>query len=120
MTAVADQFEYVVGIDTHARTHTYCLIHAPTGSHIDTAMFPTSTSGNNRAVGWITRRSKGATILAAVEGTSSYGASITDCSPRAESRSPRFVLVLGDHMLQQGNRIRLMPRLLPASPSVKT
>ena len=77
VTLVAEQFEHVVGIDTHARTHTYCLVHAPTGTLIDTAAFPTSPTGNTRAVSWIARRSKGTAILAAVEGTSSYGASIT-------------------------------------------
>lgn len=77
MTLVADKFEYVVGIDTHARTHTYCLVHAHTGAVINTAVFPTSAAGNARAVNWIARRSHGTTALAAVEGTSSYGASIT-------------------------------------------
>lgn len=74
---VAEQFEHVVGIDTHARTHTYCLIHARTGALIDTATFPTSAAGNARAVSWIARRAHGTSVLAGVEGTSSYGASIT-------------------------------------------
>lgn len=77
MTLVAEQFEHVVGVDTHARTHTYCLVHAATGARVDTATFPTSAAGNARAVSWIARRSKGTTVLAAVEGTSSYGARIT-------------------------------------------
>ena len=77
MTLVAEQFEHVVGVDTHARTHTYCLVHAATGARVDTATFPTSAAGNARAVSWIARRSKGTTVLASVEGTSSYGARIT-------------------------------------------
>lgn len=76
MTIVAETVEHVVGIDTHARTHTYCLVHARTGAVIDTATFPTSKTGNARAISWITRRSLGS-VLAAVEGTSSYGAGIT-------------------------------------------
>jgi transposase len=76
MAIVADLFEHVVGIDTHARTHTYCLIHSRTGSVIDTATFPTSKAGNARAISWVLRRTQGS-VLAAVEGTSSYGASIT-------------------------------------------
>lgn len=76
MTTVADQFEHVVGIDTHARTHTYCLVETRTGGTIDTATFPTTTAGTNRAISWIARRSHGTATLAAIEGTSSYGAGI--------------------------------------------
>ena len=76
MTIVAETVEHVVGIDTHARTHTYCLLHARTGAVIDTATFPTSKAGNARAVDWIGRRSQGS-VLAAIEGTSSYGAGIS-------------------------------------------
>lgn len=76
MTIVAELFEHVVGVDTHARSHTYCLVHARSGAVIDTAAFPTSKAGNSRAVAWILRRSQGS-VLAAVEGTSSYGAGIT-------------------------------------------
>lgn len=76
MTIVAELFEHVVGIDTHARSHTYCLVHARSGAVIDTASFPASKAGNARAVAWIVRRSQGS-VLAAVEGTSSYGAGIT-------------------------------------------
>lgn len=77
MVLVTDQFEYVVGIDTHARTHTYCLIRAQDGAVISTATFPTSSAGNARAVNWIGRRSQHTAVLAAAEGTSSYGSSIT-------------------------------------------
>lgn len=56
MTIVAQLFEHVVGIDTHARTHTYCLLAAATGAVIDTAVFPTTKAGNARAVTWIVRR----------------------------------------------------------------
>jgi transposase len=76
MAIVAELFEHVVGIDTHARTHTYCLIACATGAVIDTAEFPTSKAGNARAISWIVRRTQGS-VLAAVEGTSSYGAGIT-------------------------------------------
>ena len=77
MSIVAETVEHVVGIDTHARTHTYCLVHARSGAVIDTATFPTSKSGHARAIGWIVRRCEGTVVLAAVEGTSSYGTGIT-------------------------------------------
>ena len=76
MSIVAETVEHVVGIDTHARTHTYCLIAAATGAVIDTATFPTTKAGNARAIGWIVRRGQGS-VLAAIEGTSSYGAGIS-------------------------------------------
>ncbi|MBL8929287.1 MAG: IS110 family transposase [Kineosporiaceae bacterium] len=76
MSIVAQLFEHVVGIDTHARTHTYCLLTAATGAVIDTETFPTTASGNARAISWILRRTSGS-VLAVVEGTSSYGAGIT-------------------------------------------
>lgn len=76
MAIVAELFEHVVGIDTHARTHTYCLITCATGAVADTATFPASKAGQVRALSWIARRSRDS-VLAAVEGTSSYGATIT-------------------------------------------
>jgi transposase len=76
MSIVAEQFDHVVGIDTHARTHTYCVVHSRTGAVVDSATFPTSAAGCQRALAWIRRRAS-TTVLAAVEGTSSYGAGIT-------------------------------------------
>lgn len=76
MCTVAEQYEHIVGIDTHARSHTYCLINARTGAALESAVFPTTPAGNSRAISWIFRRTQGS-VLVAVEGTSSYGAAIT-------------------------------------------
>lgn len=76
MTIVAEKYDYVIGIDTHARTHTYAIINTHTGTREACQSFPTSTAGMNRALAWITKRTTG-TLLAAVEGTRSYGATIT-------------------------------------------
>jgi len=75
-TIVADKFDHVVGVDTHARTHTYCVVHSRTGAVVDTATFPSSLPGCQRALAWVRRRTTGS-VLAAVEGTSSFGAGIT-------------------------------------------
>ncbi|WP_044496533.1 hypothetical protein [Nesterenkonia massiliensis] len=56
MVSVVEAFDYVVGVDTHARTHTYCLIQTRTGAVIDSAQFPASKPGNERAISWIQRR----------------------------------------------------------------
>ncbi len=75
MAIIADTYDHIVGVDTHARTHTYCVLRAKTGAVIDTATFPASAAGINRALTWVTRRTSG-TVFAAVEGTSSYGATL--------------------------------------------
>ncbi|MDQ0079669.1 IS110 family transposase [Arthrobacter oryzae] len=77
MAIIAEEFEFVVGVDTHARTHTFTAVHASTGAVVDTAVFPATSAGMDRAITWIRRRTGGETVFAAVEGTSSYGARLT-------------------------------------------
>lgn len=76
MTMVTEKYEYVIGIDTHARTHTYAIINTRTGARERCEAFPVSLSGMKRAISWIGRNTTGE-VLAAVEGTRSYGSSIT-------------------------------------------
>jgi transposase len=76
MAVIADTYDHTVGVDTHARTHTYCVICAKTGAVIDTATLPASSACINRALAWVARRASG-TVFAAVEGTSLYGATLT-------------------------------------------
>lgn len=75
MTIVAEKYDYFIGIDTHARTHTYAIINTRTGSREACQAFPVSTQGINRAITLIHRKTQGQRI-AAVEGTRSYGATI--------------------------------------------
>ena len=77
MAIIAEEFEFVVGVDSHARTHTFTAVHAPTGAVVDTATFPATSAGMDRAITWIRRRTGGERVFAAVEGTSSYGARLT-------------------------------------------
>ena len=76
MTIVAEKYDYVMGVDTHARTHTYAIIHAATGACAVTETFPTTPAAIARALAWARRNTSGS-VLAAVEGTSSYGAGLT-------------------------------------------
>lgn len=39
---VSAQSEFVIGVDTHAATHTFALIAAATGAHLAHAEFPTT------------------------------------------------------------------------------
>ena len=76
MTTVADQYDYVVGVDTHAGTHTCAVLAAGTGRTVDSMRFPASAPGLSRALAWIHRRADGR-VLVAIEGTGSYGANLT-------------------------------------------
>ncbi|OLT38867.1 IS110 family transposase [Saccharomonospora sp. CUA-673] len=76
MARVSELFDHVVGVDTHAKSNTFALLETRTGAVTATAVFPTSTAGNRRAAQWVLRNG-GGSVLAAVEGTSSYGSSIT-------------------------------------------
>lgn len=76
MSIVAEKFSFVVGIDTHAKTHTFAIINSITGEEIANETFPVTVPGGRRALSWIQRRCQGSTekILLTMEGTGSYGA----------------------------------------------
>ncbi|WP_157129590.1 IS110 family transposase, partial [Nocardia amamiensis] len=76
MACIAELYDYVIGADTHARTHMFVIIETRTGAVTDSGEFPTHRAGLARAIAWIGRRTTG-TVFAAVEGTSSYGAGLT-------------------------------------------
>lgn len=76
MTMVTEKYAYVIGIDTHARTHTYAVVNTRTGTREHCEAFPVNTAGMRRAIAWIGRCATGE-VFAAVEGTRSYGSSIT-------------------------------------------
>ena len=77
---VAETYRYIVGVDTHAATHSYAIVCAPNGALIDQASFPTTPAGLRRARDWIGRRTGGDLdgVLVAAEGTGSYGAVLGD------------------------------------------
>lgn len=79
MSIVADKYRFVIGVDTHSRTHQYAIIAAATGQAVDQAEFATHPAGLRRAVAWIGRRTDGDldAVLVSVEGTGSYGAQLT-------------------------------------------
>ena len=78
MTIVAEAYDYVVGVDTHAATHQFAVLEAGTGRVLDQAEFPTSRAGLARAASWIGRRTGGAVAhtLVSAEGTGTYGAQL--------------------------------------------
>lgn len=96
---VADLYRYVVGVDTHAATHSYAIIAAPNDALVDQATFPTTPAGLRRARDWIGRRTDGDLdgVLISAEGTGSYGA------------------VLGDVLAEAGYRVVEAPHTAPRS-----
>lgn len=53
-TTVADRYDFVVGIDTHARQHVLAILTSA-GRLVQTQQFSTSPAGLDRALAWITR-----------------------------------------------------------------
>ncbi|WP_104133853.1 hypothetical protein [Cryobacterium sp. Y62] len=45
MSIVADHYRTVVGVDTHAATHTYAVVESPSGKLLDQKTFPTTPAG---------------------------------------------------------------------------
>lgn len=75
MAIVSHVFDYVVGVDTHARTHMFYIVEAATGARQTADQFPATAAGMKRAQAWIGRHTQGK-VLAAIEGTGSYGAQL--------------------------------------------
>jgi len=79
-TIVAHTHPFVIGVDTHARTHTYAVLTAA-GQHLGTETFPNTAAGRSRAIAWAGRRASGvADVLWVVEGAGSYGAQLIGAS----------------------------------------
>ncbi|QGN33550.1 IS110 family transposase [Microlunatus sp. Gsoil 973] len=75
MTIVAYSHPFVVGVDTHARSHTLAVVVAVTGELIATDQFPATDAGMDRAVAWAARRTGGdLATLWVIEGVATYGA----------------------------------------------
>lgn len=76
---VAHTYRFVVGVVTHAATHSYAIVDSA-GALLDEQAFPTTPAGLGRARDWIARRSDGDLdgVLVAAEGTGSYGAVLAE------------------------------------------
>jgi len=84
MTIVAHAHPFVIGVDTHARTHTLAVLVAATGETIATEQFPATDAGMSRAVAWAARRTDGElATLWVIEGVATYGAQLASAVQRA-------------------------------------
>jgi len=74
MTIVAHEYQFVVGVDTHAGRHAFSIVETRTQTEIDEAEFPVTPAGFARAIAWIRRRTNhDSKLLVSMEGTGSFG-----------------------------------------------
>lgn len=86
MTIVADAYRFVVGVDTHARTHSYGVISTATGAVVAQITLPTTVTGITRALAWITHHTGDQSVVISAEGTGSYGAGLARAASAAGYR----------------------------------
>ena len=70
--------QFVIGVDTHAATHSLALVIAATGAVVDQAVFPNTPPGLGRALTWIISRIVEQSALVVIEGAGSYGAGLAE------------------------------------------
>ena len=73
---VSELYTFVIGVHTHAATHSFALVNATNGGIIDQGVFPTSPAGLARACTWITCRIDEKSALVVIEGAGSFGAGL--------------------------------------------
>lgn len=78
MPIVAEEYTFVIGVDTHAATHSLALVIASTGAVVDRSVFPNTPAALDRASTWIIGRIDGQSALVLIEGVGSYGAGLAD------------------------------------------
>lgn len=75
MAIVAQTHPFIIGVDTHARTHTYAVLSATTGELLAAQEFPTTPAGIKRALSWAARRTGGdLATLWVIECIATFGA----------------------------------------------
>ncbi len=95
---LADELDYVVGVDTHREEHVLAVLAAATGAVVARKVLRASASGYREALGFAEQQAPGARAWA-IEGAGHYGAglarfladrseTVLECSraPRAERR----------------------------------
>lgn len=102
MTIVAHSRPFVIGVDTHAKTHIYAVVETGSGQLLGCQQFPTTPPGITRAIRWAGRLTRGEVdTLWSIEGVATYGARLaraaTDSgyevgeAPRISARTRRGV-----------------------------
>jgi transposase len=82
---LADELDYVVGVDPHRDTHALVIVHAATGVAVFGAEVAASERGYVQALRLAEREAPGRRAWA-IEGTGSYGAGLARCLARRGER----------------------------------
>jgi transposase len=73
---LADQLDYVVGVDPHRDSHALAVVHVPTGAVVFETTVAASVKGYAEALRIVDSHASGRRVFA-VEGTGSFGAGLT-------------------------------------------
>src|SRR2546427_2201886 len=87
---LADQVDYVVGVDPHRDSHALAVVHAVSGAVVFEATVVACSDGYAQALALVDRHAPGRRAFA-VEGTGSFGAGLT-----------RFLSGRGERVLEVG------------------
>ncbi len=113
---LADQLDYIVGVDPHRDVHAVAVVHVLSGAVVFEANVASSSDGYAHALALVEAHSRGRRALA-IEGTGSFGAGLT-----------RFLTGKGERVLEAGrlrrerrsggktdplDAVRALPQALP-------
>lgn len=76
MSMLADEVDYVIGVDTHRDTNTAAVVDAATGAALADLQCTTDALGYKRLLAFANRHSNARRVWA-IEGTGSYGSGLT-------------------------------------------
>lgn len=76
MAILADQVDYVIGVDTHRDAHSAAIVAALTGTVTNTTAIPADAFGNKRVLRFATLHAPGRRVWA-IESSGSYGSGLT-------------------------------------------
>jgi transposase len=96
---LADQLDYVVGVDTHRDEHVLAVVAAATGAVLASWAVRANAAGYREALGVAGETTSGARVWA-IEGTGSYGAGLT-----------QFLAARGETVLELGRTPKAERRL---------
>jgi hypothetical protein len=85
---LADQLDYIVGVDPHRDSHALAIVHVQSGAVVFEAMVLANSDGYAEALRLVEERASGRRAFA-VEGTGSFGAGLT-----------RFLIGRGEQVLE--------------------
>lgn len=77
MPIVAEHYEFVIGVDTHAASHAFAAIQADNSAITGQGQFPVTDAGLSQAVAWAARlTTRAESVIVVVEGVGAYGAGV--------------------------------------------